>query len=125
MLAANLDAMVAGYTDCALWSSIIGEDGEPLDRNHTVADLAPSAVAAFRRDCEDFAALIAAEGIDVSDIEPGKFGHDLWLTRNHHGAGYWDGGLGERGDALTTWAHSMGEADLYVVDDGLIYQYGE
>ena len=120
----DLDAMVKGYTDCALWASITGEDGEPLDENHTADDLAPSTVAAFRRDCADFAALITSEDIDVSDIEPGQFGQDFWLTRNHHGAGYWDRGLGERGDALTKWAHSMGEADLVVVADQ-IHQYGE
>jgi len=28
-------------------------------------------------------------------------GHDFWLTRNGHGAGFWDGDWPETGDALT------------------------
>ena len=49
-------------------------------------------------------------------------GHDLLLTRNHHGAGFWDGdwpkGVGKR---LTDAADRLGEVYPYVGDDGLIY----
>lgn len=48
----------------------------------------------------------------------------MWLTRNGHGTGFWDRGLGERGDALTKSAESFGDAVLYVGDDGRIYQCG-
>lgn len=39
------------------------------------------------------------------------FGHDLWLTRRHHGAGFWDRNElpSALGDALTDAAHAMGE----------------
>jgi hypothetical protein len=50
-------------------------------------------------------------------------GHDFWLTRNGHGAGFWDRGLGELGDALTQAAKSFGQCDLYVTDDGAIAIY--
>jgi hypothetical protein len=49
-------------------------------------------------------------------------GHDFWLTRNGHGAGFWDGDLSEDvGNALTEAAKKFGECHLYVGDDGQIY----
>jgi hypothetical protein len=48
-------------------------------------------------------------------------GHDFWLTRNHHGAGFWDRDLGEVGEQLTEAAQTYKEVDLYVGDDGKIY----
>lgn len=44
---------------------------------------------------------------------PRQFGHDLALTRNHHGAGFWDRGLGDAGDVLTDWAHSLGTLNVF------------
>lgn len=51
----------------------------------------------------------------------GQAGHDFALTRNHHGAGFWDRGLGSAGDALTEASHHHGEAYFYLGDDGKIY----
>lgn len=48
--------------------------------------------------------------------------HDFWLTRNRHGAGFWDGDYEKAdGEKLTELAHSFGEINLYVGDDGKIY----
>jgi hypothetical protein len=48
-------------------------------------------------------------------------GHDFWLTRNGHGAGFWDGELGDIGDRLTEASKAFGEVCLTVCDDGEIY----
>jgi hypothetical protein len=49
-------------------------------------------------------------------------GHDFWLTRNGHGAGFWDGDWPkEAGDRLTKACEEFGEFDLYIGDDGMIY----
>jgi hypothetical protein len=48
-------------------------------------------------------------------------GHDFWLTRNGHGAGFWDRGLGELGDRLTAACKPYGEIYLYIGDDGKVY----
>jgi len=45
-------------------------------------------------------------------------GHDYALTRNGHGAGFWDSGLGAVGDELTDMAQAYGESWLYVNDSG-------
>jgi len=48
-------------------------------------------------------------------------GRDYWFTRNHHGVGFWDRGLGEIGDKLTEKAHNDPSVDLYRGDDEQIY----
>lgn len=40
-----------------------------------------------------------------------SFGHDFYLTREGHGTGFWDRGLGELGEYLNTIAKSYGSAD--------------
>lgn len=111
----NIHAMVNGYLACALWSSLDDND-EPLDNEHRT--LHPKTLADMREDCEDFATSNAA---DLLGMDPELAGHDFWLTRNHHGAGFWDRGLGERGERLTKAANAYGSVDLYVGDDGQVY----
>ena len=50
---------------------------------------------------------------------PGQFGHDLALTRNHHGAGFWDRGLGDAGYVLTDWAESLGTLNVFHGHDSI------
>lgn len=120
-----IDQAHRAYMACALWSST-GDDGEPLDKEHTVDDIATSTVESMRADVRAF--LTACWGgtwddftIDLTGIEPEQFGHDYWLTRNRHGAGFWDRGDGDRGVALTDLAHADGSCELYVGDDGKIH----
>lgn len=70
---------------------------------------------------QDVLLFIQKAGSLIDNIEPEQIGHDLWLTRNGHGAGFWDRGLGEVGDKLTEIAKSMGSKDLYKGDDGKIH----
>lgn len=114
-----------GYLGCALWSSYDLDTGRPLD------ELGAGAVADETIDgmaCDVWRFLATCWGdvwedfeIDLSGIEPKQLGHDLWLTRNRHGAGFWDRGLGEIGDKLTELAQSYGGVTLYIGDDGKIY----
>lgn len=46
-----------------------------------------------------------------------QIGHDLWLTADRHGSGFWDrGGDKEAGERLTEIAHSFGESDVWVAN---------
>ena len=47
-----------------------------------------------------------------------RAGHDFALTRNGHGTGFWDRGLGTLGDLLTERAKAFGEQNAFVDDDG-------
>ena len=44
-------------------------------------------------------------------------GHDFALTRNGHGAGFWDRGLGEMGDMLTDEAKAYGSHSVIIKVD--------
>ena len=46
--------------------------------------------------------------------DPAQAGHDFALTRNGHGAGFWDHGAGEAGDALTESAEWFGEFNIEI-----------
>lgn len=108
------------YQACALWAST-DDEGEPLDDSGM--GLAPETLDWFLADCGAFLGEVDGLGLPWRDeMEWSQLGHDLWLTRNGHGAGFWDRDLGDLGDALTEAAKRQGSADLYVGDDGLIYQ---
>lgn len=122
----NLDAFTRGYIVCALWAP----GGEYDLDDVSITDLPAETLARLVEDARDFqetnAELLsqATESLTWA-VEDGAMleylGHDFWLTRNHHGAGFWDRGLGVLGEQLTAMAHSYGECSLYQGDDGLIY----
>jgi hypothetical protein len=114
-----LDTMLNSYIETALWSST-DDDGEALDGVYSRDDLADETVNQMRSDCEDF---LQSNGTTIEGLDASRVGHDFWLTRNRHGAGFWDGDYAEPvGKALTDASHVYGEVNLYVGDDGLIYQ---
>jgi hypothetical protein len=113
-----LDAFIASYIECALWSEYDDHD-VPLDKNYGPEDIAPEALATMRADCKAF---YEAHGDDLSHRDASQGGHDFWLTRNGHGAGFWDGDWpSDAGERLTDAARSAGETHLYVGDDGRLY----
>lgn len=120
----KLDDFTAAYIVAALWSTTDNADetgGEPLDANYSVDDIAPESLVKMVADCAAFQAehadLLARAGDDAQN------GHDFWLTRNGHGAGFWDRGYPDPvGDALSEAARRCGAVDLEVGDDGRIHQ---
>jgi len=119
---------LASYIETALWSSA-DDAGIPLDNSkYSDVELAPETIERMRADCEKFETEYAkiTSGLDDSVLRSfppdSHIPHDFWLTRNHHGAGFWDGDYPEAiGKQLTDLAHSFGECDLYIGDDGKIY----
>lgn len=123
------DSFISAYISTALWSST-DDEGNPLDSQD--AELSTDAHDKMENDCRAFRekcdAIISA-AIETGKVkcgrdfdEYGRAAHDLWLTRNGHGAGFWDGDWPEPfASQLTEIAQSFGTCDLYVGDDGLIY----
>jgi hypothetical protein len=123
-----LDEFTSAYIACALWSSHDESDesgGEPMDANYSIDDFAPETITLILTDCIDFQHGNASLLERAKEFKPGytdsSAGHDFWLTRNGHGAGFWDRGLRGIGTALTQAAKVYGSSDLYVGDDGKIY----
>lgn len=122
-----IDDVLRAYVEAALWSST-DDAGEPLDAWADMADIAPETLAAMRADCAGFLARNADALAEYGEALRGLpwpaaelAGHDLWLTRNGHGAGFWDRGTGEAGELLTAAARALGGIDLYVGDDGRVH----
>lgn len=112
---ANIDAIVQAALEIALWTGI-DEDGEsPLDDRFDITDFPADSVALMRENVEGFLSLV---GDDADGLSDEMIGHDFVLTAQHHGAGFWDRGLGAQGDRLTHWAHTY-SVEVYVGDDDL------
>lgn len=124
------DEFLDGYLTCMLWSSNDNSDdsgGEPLDSNYGIDDIADEGLGKAIKDCNAFVEK-AGKLMRAVNKEHGKddsqHGHDFWLTRNGHGAGFWDRGYGKAGDALTDFAKTFGECHAVIGDDGKIYLEG-
>lgn len=133
---AYLDRFFEQYIETALWSSIIscgeeahqdggdcpkGEDcleGRPMDYEFNSGDFGHDVEAELLVDARDF---VASQWRLLRGLDAGQCGHDFWLTRNGHGAGFWDRGYGDLGDELTSACDPYGSCDLYVGDDGKVY----
>lgn len=95
-----MESFFEGYLTCALWSSTDNRDdsgGMPLDENFGEADIRPESLASMRADCDDFASS-NREMLDIAreaGWDDGRLGHDFWLSRNGHGAGFFDEYYGE------------------------------
>lgn len=113
-----------GYVECALWSTSVcptddpDETPEPLDADYESGDIHQDTLDEMLTDVVGF---VSEYWGDVSTLHPGSVGHDFWLTREGHGAGFWDRGLGVVGDRLTEACKSYGGYDLYIGDDGMVH----
>ena len=118
-----------------LWSESVCPDGfNDVPADHYSAS--PALIARIESDWEAFCDRLPADfepenawrGGKMSP-EPGwdawdQLAHDWILTRNGHGAGFWDGDWIEPiGDHLTNLAHQSGELTVLLCDSE-IHPYG-
>lgn len=112
-----MDEFTKAYIEAALWSES-DDDGNPLSVKYFLHDIDVKTLQEMIVDCEFF----IKENWNYIKSNLSQAGHDFLLTRNHHGAGFWDGEWPEGAeDKLTKSAHSYGEFNLYIGDDGKIY----
>jgi hypothetical protein len=130
----DLEHELSQYIGTALWSTNAdhldpegtGAAGS-LEDHYSDVDLAPEAREAMRADLADFVhhADPRALAFWETELGAGQIGHDFWLTRNGHGAGFWDrfsAGIGASfGRHLTEKAKAYGESYLYAGDDGKVH----
>lgn len=105
-----LKKIIVGYIEALYWT-----EEEHLGRE--AGDLSVAAHCSIENDVRCF---VARAGDLFEDMAPEQIGHDFWLTRNRHGAGFWDRGLGERGDRLSDIAKEFGESWPYLDDEGYV-----
>lgn len=126
-MSSYLDKMLSAYLGCALWASNDNADkqgGEPLDENYSASDFPAEELDKARAVCSAFMDA-HWDALTSADAGPEQWGHDLFLTRNGHGAGFWDRQdeqyTKEARDALTAAAHALGESQPYIGDDGRLF----
>ena len=131
----QISSFIDAYITTALWSSTDESLVAPLEDNYEPEDLAVSTRLSMEDDCRQF---IACNISDLQDaittgsillFEPdnfdfwGRAGHDFWLTRNGHGAGFWDGDWPEpQATHLTIACEAWPTIELYVDDEGKVRQ---
>jgi len=103
------------------------EECTPLDDHFWIDSFTDEAVKQADQDCDDFFDALKENGLYESALEyahDDHIAHDFWLTRNCHGAGFWDGDYGDIGDKLTEIAQGFGERHVWVDTDGNLHFEG-
>lgn len=131
--AIEIEQAAGGYIEAAFWAST-DDEGTPLDdaaytdkESDGLRDELTGHVRGFIS--ANYALCKAA--MEARGYSWARLGHDLWLSRNGHGCGFWDRRELEvpspsnpqetLGDALHNLAKALRTADLYVGDDGKVY----
>jgi hypothetical protein len=137
---------VRGAIESALWlgtqygprdesgdAEIISEDLRGLDLpaeiEGEIRDDVTDFVLANADDCLAYVA--ARQGDAVAEYDgqtsiewaAGCIGHDFMLTRNGHGAGFWDRGLGDLGDRLSAACEPYGSLSVEADEHGTLYAH--
>jgi hypothetical protein len=121
-----MDKFTRQYLETALWSSTvmlpapygISED-DFYDEYFDIDDFTEESIEQAIADCTKFQ---EDNADDLSDESPSHAGHDFWLTRNGHGAGFWDGDYEEsKGDRLTAVCKSYGELYIWADNSGKLH----
>jgi hypothetical protein len=119
---AAVDEFLSDYIAAALFSSTgMGtpdSDSSLQQQGFQADDLDAETRCQMQKDCLSF---IQSHWMRIPLDKAHQAGADFWLTRNRHGAGFWDGDWPEAdGKALTEASHGYGSLDLFVNDDGKI-----
>ncbi len=144
---AERDSFTEHYISCALWCGVLAykhaddceyDDSdadtctcepelESSDGPHHDDELNEDTLESLTSDAHDFYASNVVD-LRASTLTMEQAGHDFWLTRNRHGAGFWSRKrLGKDADAaldrLTEASHAYGEQSLIVGDDGKVCEF--
>ena len=119
------------------WTLCSNCDGDPQGNHHappaydnySIDNISTKLMEMIKEDCASFQEdnkETLADWYEKCGESEERAGHDFWLTRERHGAGFWDRWSnstteGIIGMLLTDSAHSYGEMYLYVGDDGMIH----
>jgi len=138
----DLEKVLRGYVNCALWSTTDDEectaedieyrceecdacnsDSSLSDNGYTYDDIESDTLKDMRTDVYAFVSANYDYIMCLSDTyreDDEMLGHDFWLSRNGHGAGFFDRGEGAIGDLLQEKAREYGEYYLYSAVNGQV-----
>jgi hypothetical protein len=106
------DKMLPHYLQCAAWStSDTDKDGVDVE-NLEEFEFSDEARKFAKLDCLYF---VRSASYIFEDISASDIGHNLWLTREGHGVGFWDRDFKYKG-ILSIKAENMGPGSAYLSD---------
>ena len=100
-----LDDFTKGYIEAMFFADM------PEDEEWSVCQIHSSAFVKISADCAGFQNMnkITLARAYEKNYTPTNAGQDFWLTRQGHGVGFWDRGLGQVGEVLASAARFHGE----------------
>jgi hypothetical protein len=121
-VSARLLTFAKAYAEVALWATTDHND-KPLNKRFNIDSFSESVWLVMLSQCADF--LSRPEVQQLADNwgteDYRQAGHDFFLTRNRHGAGFQDGHWGDSGKPLAQLSHQFGESQPYDSCDGELY----
>lgn len=123
----NIESFLNGFLECSLWASLDDDDDVAFDYNYSISDFSDKALEKLKADCIEFLTMNNNYNkIKFNYDEFSTAGHDFFLSRNGHGAGFFDRNLTIKGmpksvcNDLQKDANTFKELNLYA-KDGKIY----
>jgi hypothetical protein len=144
----HINKILKGYVEAALWTEeeslrdqqgddgVYDDDEEDTELDKLIrltSQLNSKGIISFsREDIESDSLIDAYMGIKkfiklcgedlihraIDEFGAEQLGHDFWLTRNGHGAGFFDRGYDEEDENILMKAsRDMGSVDLYINDN--------
>ncbi len=100
-----MEEILNSYLHTALWT-------EELEGKYSYSDAEKTTLANAERDVKEF---VEKAGVLLDCLDMSTVGHDFWLTRNGHGAGFWDGEQysKEVGKKLTEISKTFKEVNIF------------
>ncbi|CAB4162023.1 hypothetical protein UFOVP786_21 [uncultured Caudovirales phage] len=126
----NLDSFTRGYLGAAEWLAKVwaeGRDDNDLtdDERARCRGFTRAAIAEAKRDCKAFQKANKADMAtyyEISGKDEDHAGLDYWLSRNGHGAGYFDRGDGGAFDRLQEMARLDGARECVLYRNRLVFE---
>lgn len=124
----NLDAFTTGYLECAEWLAQ-NRQKERADFSLTAEErtkcrgFTKAAIQEARRVCREFQRENKADlAAYLEKYAAASAGMDLWLSRNGHGAGFFDRGYEPHFKALQEAAKSLGGRECSLYRNRLVFE---
>lgn len=116
------DEMSKGYLEAAEWIGLVEDADRDALEQSVAARWSDDSLREAREDCEAFGAHAQSECPQeweryVEEHGLAQAGHDFYLSRNGHGAGFFDRGRGRGYPGLQRVAETFGSAYVWYDDE--------
>jgi hypothetical protein len=112
----KINEAVGAYLTCAAFA-------DAPEGKDTLYDWHISAIVEAYNVVMEFIQLASMRGDILQDVTDEQLGHDLWLSRNGHGSGFFDRDF-EHADLLQEIARGMGSRSVYCTRGKFYFDLG-